>query len=456
MPFVPPHESQRGSRVSKAVFTAAFAPTGSGWSRAVLLGALFVAGVALSLARTPRSQWNVLWAEDGAVFLSDALNRPALALVSPYSGYLHLVPRAAAFAVSWLPLEIIPAAITVAAATITSLLGLFCFVMLESRIAAVPLRLAVWVTCVAAPTMGGDVANNLANLHWYLLVSAICALLTSARSRATMIAQVIVVFSAVASDALGLFLLPLFVLRFWVLTERRDRYVVLAAAAGGMLQAAAVVGGLISVTREMGQVHPSALDVVQMYSVRVVLAGSVGVTGAQAAWSAVGIAAGLTALVFAVAVMVISFRLDRRRRWGIALFAVSSVGASAMIWYFQWYAVARSGVGEVFTGMRYAVVPTALLMISLLIALDALIERIRSRSVRRFLCVVALGLVVLPVAVDLRASTPRSDHAVWRDTLIAGRAWCAEGRSPDDMAKLGTSPSFFGGMLLRCDVLESR
>lgn len=451
---------QRGAGIrahlAAALFPEPFALTASGGTRAALLAMLFLAGTALSLARTPRSHWNILWAEDGAVFASGALNDSWRSLIEPYSGYFHFVPRVAALSVSWAPLEVLPAAITLTAAMITSVSGLFCFIMLEARIAALPLRLAAWASCIALPTMGGDVANNLANLHWYLLIAGFCALVTAARSRGYAAAQCAAVFAAVASDVLGLLLIPLFAVRWWLLPARRDRAVSLAAAAAAAMQAAAVVAGLLSASREIGAVHPGALEFAQMYAVRVALVVTTGPSLAQAVWNSSGILAGWAVLVGVVAFLGTMAWRDERRRWGIVLFATGSVLSAAVVYYVQWYAISMAPVGEVLTGMRYAVVPAALLMIALLIAVDALLARSTRGAARTAGALVAMALVFAPIFADLRASTPRSDHWVWPDTLAAGRAWCAEGRSPQDLANLGISPGFFGGMLVRCDVLTPR
>jgi hypothetical protein len=55
---------------------------------AVLLGA----GVLLE-RQAGDPPWHTLWAEDGRVFLPDALAHPLSSLVTPYAGYLQLVPR---------------------------------------------------------------------------------------------------------------------------------------------------------------------------------------------------------------------------------------------------------------------------------------------------------------------------------------------------------------------------
>ena len=50
------------------------------------------------------------WAEDGTIFFLDAHSGGWRALLDPYSGYLHLIPRAVAWLAELLPYELIPEA----------------------------------------------------------------------------------------------------------------------------------------------------------------------------------------------------------------------------------------------------------------------------------------------------------------------------------------------------------
>ena len=74
--------------------------------RGAAFGLAFVIGsAALVLLRQPGfASWNTVWAEDGAVYASQALSRPALhTLVTPYAGYVQLTPRLLALPVRVLP-----------------------------------------------------------------------------------------------------------------------------------------------------------------------------------------------------------------------------------------------------------------------------------------------------------------------------------------------------------------
>jgi hypothetical protein len=72
----------------------------------LLLAFPLTIAVALLLARQVAiAAWDTIWAEDGAIFLSDALTAPGGSLFEVYGGYVHPVPRIVAAVASWLPLE---------------------------------------------------------------------------------------------------------------------------------------------------------------------------------------------------------------------------------------------------------------------------------------------------------------------------------------------------------------
>src|SRR5213595_197293 len=64
-----------------------------GIGRVALAAAAVLGAAGLSLTRIPHGL-DIVYAEDGAVFLQDALTKsPLRAIATPYSGYLHLAPR---------------------------------------------------------------------------------------------------------------------------------------------------------------------------------------------------------------------------------------------------------------------------------------------------------------------------------------------------------------------------
>ena len=115
------------------------------------------------------------------------------------------------------PLSVVPVAVTIMAALHHVADGLRVLRLHGDppRLRAAPLR-APGSSASCCPIMGGEVVNNLANLHWYLLIAAFCAILVPSRSYPFAVLQGVAVFAAVTSDALALLLLPFLVYRWWV------------------------------------------------------------------------------------------------------------------------------------------------------------------------------------------------------------------------------------------------
>lgn len=118
------------------------------------------------------------YAEDATIFLKDALEHPGpTALLRPYAGYFHLVPRLIAWAAvataapEDIPLFFNVAAIAIAAASI----ALFSSTRFRSLIASDSLRFAVCLLAAAAHP-ATEIVNTLTNVQWYLALAALLLL----------------------------------------------------------------------------------------------------------------------------------------------------------------------------------------------------------------------------------------------------------------------------------------
>ncbi|MCY1077930.1 hypothetical protein [Archangium lansingense] len=106
-----------------------------------------------------------LWAEDGSLFLREALERGAAPILEPYAGYLHVLPRILAVLFAQLPLEFFAVTVTtftlVAYAAMAALFSRRCHRGLVPHDAA---RILTSAALCFAPGMW-EVTGNLANLH---------------------------------------------------------------------------------------------------------------------------------------------------------------------------------------------------------------------------------------------------------------------------------------------------
>lgn len=159
-----------------------------------------------------------LWAEDGTVFLSQAHTLGLQSIVTPYAGYLHVLPRTVAFFANFFPLESAPHIYF-----IFSFLALHFVCQYLARVPwlPVPLKIAFPLAVVLAPHTG-EVFLTLTNIHW------ICALLLpfiafdAHRQDATHIAKTSALLLLIGlSDPFIIVFYPLFVARF-IFTSKGD------------------------------------------------------------------------------------------------------------------------------------------------------------------------------------------------------------------------------------------
>ncbi len=326
----------------------------------------FCCGLGYLLA-TPagRSHLDHVWAEDGARFLVDALSKPfAVNLVTPYAGYLHLVPRLVAQVVALLPLGSAAAGLAVLAAAIRAGIAVFVFAASGGYLRAWWLRSGLAAGVVVLPAANGEALNNIADLHWFLLFGAFWALLWRPVGRWRTALATTVVFLSVGSSVLALGLLPLALIR-GMSRAWRDRVVVVGFGLGAIAQVGAMLTG-----------HP------RNDSVRPFNPGQAGLTSLlrgplmtftgpdPVPWLVRSFgywpAALALACVLAIAVAGI--------RGGVAasrLVVIAALGAAALALFVQLYVNWSPGLRVVRVSERYSTAPCLFLLAALAVGLDA-------------------------------------------------------------------------------------
>jgi len=420
----------------------------------VLIAGLIVAGTLISLARTPLHVWNTLWAEDGADFVPDALSRGLAAVLESHAGYMHFVARVGAWIATMFPLAVVPTAVTVVAAVFASLVACACFLFLEQRFASKSLRFAGWAICIALPIMGGEVMNNLANLHWYLLIAAFLAVLVQADRAAVRSVQATVLFVAVTSDALALLLAPFVVFRLILFRGWRDRVPDLAFLAGAALQVTVVVASMLAGDgREVADARPTVAQFIDFYTYRVVFGALFGVSMSQKIVSNGGAVLPGLVLAVAFAAIIVAVVIDRGRRVYVLVLAIGSIAFSTVVFSMQWAVLQTVPLIDHFTGGRYTTVPTALLLLALLQAADIGLSRLPHGWTRGISTMIVLVIIVAPMILDFRALNIRADAASWAAELEAARDTCALVGSTAHVS-MGIAPGWFREATVSCDLVR--
>ena len=395
-------------------------------SRAARIAVPVVAVTAATLLHLVRQRgvpvWNSLWAEDGRVFLSDALRNFPGTFFAENGGYVHVVPRSIAGIVAQLPVRDAAAGMAVGAALVIALVAAFVYLasteVFRSRLARLGLAAAV----VFLPIPGSELLANTTNLHFYLLFGCFWALLWQEETRFALGTRGVVAAVAALSDPLCALFLPLAIVPPLVHRRRRALLVPGVFAVALVVQFAIIAGGARP-QRNWG-FRLSALP--DIFSYRVAGGLLVGDRYLGHAWSAYGRGFAYGALLVVTAVLTgLLLRSDRRR----VAFSLLALGYGGLFFCVQ--LVGRGTVEldpEVQTvqlnAARYVLLPFLLTTAVILALVDALPET-RAGAVSRWIRYAGLLWLAALLAVNFSLTTDRSRGPRWDRQLAAVRSRCA-------------------------------
>ena len=199
--------------------------TGTAWARA---GLAVLGGLLLALRKPWALHTPQLWAEDGSIFLTQDDQWGARAILEPYNGYLHLLPRLIAWTarhvadVAWWP-------------AIYNGLAFALSVALFARLLSPRLALPgkPWLMLALPLVAGtGEVLINVTNLQWVTAFFLILHLFLRRGETLAVRASDLLILAVVGLNGpFAIVLLPLFAWRAW--RERNvDTGLALAVLAG--------------------------------------------------------------------------------------------------------------------------------------------------------------------------------------------------------------------------------
>lgn len=193
-----------------------------------------------------------LWGEDGAVFINEANELGALSLARPYAGYVHLIPRLAAYATSFMPLAYAPLLFH-----LTWLSVFLAFVCIaHSRLAAigVPAVLHIWalVLLVVQP-QAGEVFYTLTNIQWFTGL-ALMVYLIFPFARRVQVWQIPLICLAGLTGPFSILAIPVLALRTVVFRDLKTNWPVYLT----VLTCAAIQAGFVFSSRNVFGAQASA------------------------------------------------------------------------------------------------------------------------------------------------------------------------------------------------------
>ncbi|MET3923700.1 hypothetical protein [Arthrobacter sp. UYEF20] len=188
-------------------------------TRAAIAVAAIAVTTFISFFRLPRTVLDTVWAEDGPVFLQQAMSSGGSdAIFAPYQGYLHVVPRLAAEAVvDFVPVENFAASLAFVSCFVVALVSYLTFHCAAALTYSLWVRLA-WAAIPILVSVGPyEILGNTANLHWYLLWLVPWLLLKPAQSRPEAVILFLAAVLSGLTEVISVVFLPL------VLLHLRDK-----------------------------------------------------------------------------------------------------------------------------------------------------------------------------------------------------------------------------------------
>lgn len=360
------------------------AVAGPGLAAAVALVSVFTRQTGIPKAAT-------MWAEDGHVFLGcHTRGEPVLnCLGEAYGGYLHLVPRVAAL-LAWLaPPNLWSIAVTTAAAAI---LGVAAFAIAAALGQATRSSLAGAIAGAALGLTyeaGHEVAGNLANVHWILLVAAIVIVVVTWLGRAPGRLDLAVVVGAALSSPL-MPIVAMLALAGWLAKRAGCGRLLVITSVGSLIQA----GVAATVPRDPPLHAPLGPgDALSSIVERVVVAGPFGPADPLPGWLIPALAG------FAILGLLL---LGTREAQAAAL-AIGALIVAGLAAYVTAVLVNR------WEGPRYEYIPAALLIEAALAGAALLGHAGATRkAVRRLPLAVIAGAVLVSAAMSYRLESRTS------------------------------------------------
>jgi hypothetical protein len=337
---------------------------------ALLAVSVLALAVVLQLARLGlENALESLWAEDGSILLQGASEHSFLgALVTPYAGYLILVPRLIGEVGNAVPLSDAAAAIAIASTLVVAVCGLVVWVAASGHIRNPYLRGALVALTVLSPVASLESIAAGSYVLWYMLFAAFWVLLWTSRSTAgAALGGLFVLVTGLSTPGLWFFA-PLAGLRLLAARDRRD-----AAILAGYAIGAAVQVPILASNSETAVDPQWTADIWTGYLQRVLDGSLLGERLGGVAWEQLGWAL-LIALVVA-ALVALGF-VALRSSAAVRAFVAIAVGTSLLMFVASVYQRAvgtqmmwPAGIHFGNAG-RYAIVPALLLASAALVAID--------------------------------------------------------------------------------------
>lgn len=406
--------------------------------------AIGLVAAALAWERLPHGTRRTLWAEDGPLFLLEALPGDCN-LFAVYGGYLHVIPRLAAlFVVHALDVRWFALGMNLSACLVAGLCASIVYVCTDDVIRSDVTRSWLALMTVLLPVVGVEVIANLANVHSLLMWACFWALVRHPRTLGGAVALGSFELLAALSEVQTVLLIPIGLYVLWRQRDYRQLLVVAGLSLGAASQMLATLTHSHQGGRQPHWIEPSL--VAQLLGLEVAMplwllrTGDVRTLIQSHGWWVPAIVA--LPLVFGFA-LTLRFGSDTQRftafaAWalGLSIFCLSHMLNVAVMGGAD-YAV----LDEAPVLIRYAVVPS-LLFVSALSLGTASAWQVGERSFG-LLGAAAMAALSLSALSNFHAEENlRDQRNSWTRQLPEARAACQDPGKLDHAFRVSPDPWF--------------
>jgi hypothetical protein len=410
---------------------------------------VLVIAIVLQLARLGWSvSSDVLWAEDGAIFLHQAVTQSFFdAITQTYSEYLVVIDHLIVWAATLVPLRDTALAISILSAAVVGITGLAVWLASAAYVRNLYLRGTLAVVTVLAPFAGVESLNSASYVAWFMLFACFWLLLwRPAGWGGTTFAAIFLLLTGLSSPGVWFFL-PLVVLRVIAMRDHRDVAILAGWAMGAFAQVLAILLSNEAVV-DPAWSHYIPTDYLQ----RVVTEAPFGLRLGGDLWIVLG-----WALPTALAVAgLIGLSIGLRRstvgaRWVAGLAVAISVAMFVAAIYQRAVGLEvrwpSGSYHELYS--RYVIVPALLLISAAIVLLDSSTVRAMRQKWFPWAAGGTVGILLISVAVSFWTQELNIRGVPWKSGIDQAASRCVAEGTENVQIPIAPAPTWF--VELPCD-----
>lgn len=429
------------------------------FSHPVALAGLALMWAVLAWLRMSPLARGTIWAEDGRDFLAEAAqNGPLGALLIPYAGYMHLIPRSIAGVVSLMPIDSWAQGMSAVTCLVTGLIALVVY-LTTARLPIAPwARLLLASVTVLTPTLVAEVLGDAANMYTFALWCGVWLFLWRPTRWASAVVGGVIALLITGTAIQIVALVPLLAFRW----TRRCIPVAVGVLMGLSLQA----WGYTHSVRVSKPSWPPLGTINDGYFHQIALGSWI--ESAHAGAVVIVVLGWIAATIFFLPYLVAAVLLWRSigDRWLARILTVTLLGGSYIFW-FAFFALnnlaidyanqSPAGLVVTSTTLRYAVFPSMLLWALLVVAIGWRREPREMPPWWGRVRLIVAGVLIVCAAVNFigLGTMIRSRGPEWSQSLENARAQCASA-TPSTSVDLPIAPVGAPWLItLTCRIVES-